>query len=72
MVGSDDYSELALPGGHVGVFVSGKSQGIVGAHVVQWLEARSAGKRAKARAKPATAVAVRRATAKRHAGAQRP
>ncbi|MGL6111784.1 MAG: alpha/beta fold hydrolase [Rubrivivax sp.] len=41
LVGTRDYSELALPGGHVGVFVSGKSQGIVGAHVVKWLEARS-------------------------------
>lgn len=62
LVGSDDYSELALPGGHVGVFVSGKSQGIVGAHVVQWLEARSAGR-------PATR---KRAAAQRRAGAQRP
>lgn len=41
LVGTRDYSELALPGGHVGVFVSGKSQGIVGSHVVKWLEARS-------------------------------
>ena len=45
LVGTKDYSELALPGGHVGVFVSGKSQGIVGAHVVKWLEARAAGSR---------------------------
>ncbi len=43
LVGTTDYSELALPGGHVGVFVSGKSQGIVGHHVVKWLEARAAG-----------------------------
>ncbi len=41
LVGTRDYSELALPGGHVGLFVSGKSQGIVGSHVVKWLEARS-------------------------------
>ena len=26
-IGTDDYTELALPGGHVGVFVGGKSQG---------------------------------------------
>ena len=25
-VGTSDYEELALPGGHVGVFVGGKSQ----------------------------------------------
>lgn len=36
-VGSKDYSELALPGGHVGVYVSGKSQGIVGDGVFDWL-----------------------------------
>src|SRR5678815_4100946 len=29
-VGTDDYSEIGLAGGHVGVFVSGKSQGILG------------------------------------------
>jgi polyhydroxyalkanoate synthase subunit PhaC len=44
LVGTRDYSELPLPGGHVGVFVSGKSQGIVGSHVVKWLEDRSAAK----------------------------
>ena len=35
------YSELAFPGGHVGVFVSGKSQGIIGKGVVDWLRAKS-------------------------------
>jgi polyhydroxyalkanoate synthase len=35
------YTELALPGGHVGVFVSGKSQGIVGKGVFNWLKAQS-------------------------------
>jgi polyhydroxyalkanoate synthase len=35
-----NYSELAFPGGHVGVFVSGKSQGIIGKGVVDWLRAR--------------------------------
>ena len=35
--GSDDYTELGLPGGHIGVFVSGKSQGIVGKGIVDWL-----------------------------------
>lgn len=36
-VGTKDYTELALPGGHVGVYVSGKSQGIVGDGVFNWL-----------------------------------
>ncbi len=39
-VGSKDYSDLPLPGGHVGVFVSGKSQGILGKGIVDWLEER--------------------------------
>jgi polyhydroxyalkanoate synthase len=39
-VGSDDYTELGLPGGHIGVFVSGKSQGIVGKGIVDWLAKR--------------------------------
>ena len=29
-VGTKDYTELALPGGHVGVFVGGKSQALLG------------------------------------------
>jgi poly[(R)-3-hydroxyalkanoate] polymerase subunit PhaC len=40
-VSPKQYSELALPGGHVGVFVSSKSQGIVGKGVVDWLRKRS-------------------------------
>lgn len=39
-VGSSDYSNLPLPGGHVGVFVSGKSQGILGKGIVDWLKQR--------------------------------
>jgi len=39
-VGTDDYTELGLPGGHIGVFVSGKSQGIVGKGIVDWLAKR--------------------------------
>ena len=27
-IGSSDYTELALPGGHVGVFVGGRSQAL--------------------------------------------
>lgn len=40
LVGTEDYQEIALPGGHVGVFVSGKSQGIVGKGLFDWLKAR--------------------------------
>ncbi|MBT8417621.1 MAG: class III poly(R)-hydroxyalkanoic acid synthase subunit PhaC [Silicimonas sp.] len=36
-VGTSDYSEIALRGGHVGVYVSGKSQGIVADGVFNWL-----------------------------------
>ncbi|MGI9388182.1 MAG: class III poly(R)-hydroxyalkanoic acid synthase subunit PhaC [Methyloligellaceae bacterium] len=36
-VGTKDYTELPLPGGHVGVYVSGRSQGIVGEGVFDWL-----------------------------------
>jgi polyhydroxyalkanoate synthase len=39
-VGTKDYSELALPGGHVGVFVGGKSQALLGSGIVKWLEER--------------------------------
>ena len=38
LVGTKDYTELPLPGGHVGVFVSGKSQGIVGKNIYGWLK----------------------------------
>jgi polyhydroxyalkanoate synthase len=40
-VGTRDYTELPLPGGHVGVFVSGKSQGILGKSIYGWLKPRS-------------------------------
>jgi polyhydroxyalkanoate synthase subunit PhaC len=40
-IGSKDYSELPLPGGHVGVFVGGKSQGLLGSGIANWLAARS-------------------------------
>ena len=39
LVGTKDYSEIGLPGGHVGVFVSGKSQGVLGKGIVDWLKA---------------------------------
>jgi polyhydroxyalkanoate synthase len=39
-VGSKDYRELPLPGGHVGVFVGGKSQGLLGPGIADWLAER--------------------------------
>jgi polyhydroxyalkanoate synthase subunit PhaC len=36
-VGTSDYTEMALPGGHVGVFVGGKSQGLLGPGIAKWL-----------------------------------
>jgi len=40
VVGSRDYSEIGLDGGHVGVFVSGKSQGVLGKGIFDWLRTR--------------------------------
>jgi polyhydroxyalkanoate synthase len=39
-VGSKDYTEIGLDGGHVGVFVSGKSQGVLAKGIVDWLKKR--------------------------------
>jgi polyhydroxyalkanoate synthase len=36
-VNSSDYSELGLPGGHVGVFVGGKAQAMLGSTIAGWL-----------------------------------
>ena len=36
-VNSSDYRELGLPGGHVGVFVGGKSQALFAPGVFEWL-----------------------------------
>jgi polyhydroxyalkanoate synthase len=36
-LGTDDYSELPLPAGHMGIFVSGKSQGVLGSSLGDWL-----------------------------------
>jgi polyhydroxyalkanoate synthase len=37
-VGSSDYTELALAGGHIGVFVGGRSQGLFAPAVASFLE----------------------------------
>ncbi|WP_342153872.1 class III poly(R)-hydroxyalkanoic acid synthase subunit PhaC [Methylorubrum sp. SB2] len=39
-IGTDDYTELGLPGGHVGVFVGGKSQKLLGSGIADWLSRR--------------------------------
>src|SRR5215217_4853985 len=40
LVGTKDYTELALPGGHVGVFVGGRSQKLLGPGIAEWLAKR--------------------------------
>jgi polyhydroxyalkanoate synthase len=39
-IGSQDYTEIPLPGGHVGLFVSSKSQGKLSQSIADWLCAR--------------------------------
>ncbi|HXW28636.1 MAG TPA: class III poly(R)-hydroxyalkanoic acid synthase subunit PhaC [Xanthobacteraceae bacterium] len=36
-LGTKDYTEVALPAGHMGVFVSGKAQGLLGEKIATWL-----------------------------------
>ena len=38
--GTRDYSEMSVPGGHIGTFVGGKAQGILGPGIADWLQAR--------------------------------
>ena len=35
--GTDDYSELPVPGGHIGTFVGGKAQKILAPSIAKWL-----------------------------------
>ena len=39
--GTDDYSELAVPGGHIGTFVGGKAQKILAPSIAKWLKERN-------------------------------
>ena len=41
VVGTDDYTELSFPGGHIGIYVSGKAQKLVPPAISKWLKARS-------------------------------
>ncbi len=40
LIGTSDYAEIPLPGGHVGLFVSSKSQGRLSKSIAEWLTAR--------------------------------
>lgn len=40
-VGTDDYSELEFPGGHIGIYVSGKAQKMIPPAAGDWLSERS-------------------------------
>lgn len=42
LTGSSDYTELAFPGGHIGIYVSGKAQKEVTPAIGKWLNERSA------------------------------
>jgi polyhydroxyalkanoate synthase subunit PhaC len=37
LIGTSDYTEIPLPGGHVGLFVSSKSQGRLSKNIAEWL-----------------------------------
>ena len=41
LVGSKDYTELSFPGGHIGIYVSGKAQATVTPAISEWLNKRS-------------------------------
>ena len=40
LTGTEDYTELAFPGGHIGIYVSGKAQKEVTPAIGEWLNAR--------------------------------
>jgi polyhydroxyalkanoate synthase len=40
LVGSEDYTELSFPGGHIGIYVSGRAQSLVPQTIHDWLAAR--------------------------------
>jgi polyhydroxyalkanoate synthase len=39
-VGSKDYTELSFPGGHIGIYVSGKAQKTIPPKIGEWLDQR--------------------------------
>ncbi len=44
-ISSEDYTELPLNGGHVGIYVSSKLQDLVSSSIFEWLSARQVGSR---------------------------
>ena len=60
--GTDDYRELAVPGGHIGTFVGGKAQKILAPSVAAWLVEKN---------RPAPAASKPKPVARRPAGAKR-
>lgn len=40
LTASKDYSELAFPGGHIGIYVSGKAQALIPPSIGRWLDER--------------------------------
>jgi len=40
-VGTEDYTELSFPGGHIGIYVSGKAQKQVPPAIGAWLDERT-------------------------------
>jgi polyhydroxyalkanoate synthase len=40
-VSSKDYTELEFPGGHIGIYVSGKAQKLIPPTVGEWLDKRT-------------------------------
>ena len=40
-ISSKDYTELSFPGGHIGIYVSGKAQAIVPPAIAEWLDSKS-------------------------------
>jgi len=45
--GTKDYTELGVPGGHIGTFVGGKAQKILAPSIVQWLTEKKRSRAAK-------------------------
>ena len=41
LTGSKDYTELSFPGGHIGIYVSGKAQKTVPPAIGNWLDERA-------------------------------
>ena len=41
--GTDDYSELSVPGGHIGTFVGDKAQKVLAPSIAKWLKERNEG-----------------------------